>query len=1074
MDIITTLEENQSMLEAQSLGITTVASDTMVHSHNLSKAAEHDALLALSAPKSATHTAINSGSWFNPNTWNSGTVPSKGSIVHIPKNTRVTYEGASDAALFVVRVDGNLTFTARNGTDTTMVVDTLFTTSNSEFEIDADSFTDGRVDIKIRPFDIEAHKSVGAPGWNAAAINYYSDGALVRDTGARTRTGQPVNDGVGVLGRYRWDPTQLSIGAITHGKVRINGQQKQSKAAISSDAMTGDRCIFLESDPSGWQVGDQIVITGTHYVGREADTGESLGSQDEIRTITSISGRRVNFEQPLEFNHDTPRAEFNAYAANLSRNVEFHSATDISIEGTLEADDVGDIASSLGHVMFMHNEDVQVNYAAFDDLGRSNKNDVLDDFQRKRFDGLNANRRKRSGKWRKTPIDEITNMRGRYAAHFHQTGVVATDSTAQVKGSVVTGGPGWGFVSHDSRVDFYDNITYGVLGAGFVSETGNETGTWARNIAINTYGADYNDPTFDLEGKYRFANNDTESTAELEKRAAWKNHDLSHFGNGFWFQGKLIDAFDNVSVNSGLGGYFFVFRAPEQINVDPDVLADPLSVHSPNGIHPFAPALNVFVGNESIADTRGLDMIGIGGGRTNDERSVVEDFTAWEVGDVGTGARYYPGYTIKNSTFIASSSPNAKVADGVLLRQVQVDTVLADLEIVGFDQQYDLQKMWSTGTRKQQGFDDPYSVIAAAIANGEPNPLPHGYAHVVINPGFTPQEASQSQLMGNTFDETYDQILTDSDLQLGRFDIAFDDSSLRVVLDNKNIRYGTKPEDPIRPTLQEGHVLLLEGIKTDSIGTIPIDYHNNELVWHEDAVQHRLETMGYFQMPNGANGVLLEELFSDRYTAEKHIVKFVAELDPRWDLTNAINLGKFNPADYAKVYVPQFLLNPSDLGTLPLSPIRVDVGGSGFTDENDDIWLADFGFQGGRTSYRTNPIANTEVDEFLYYSKRYGNNISYDIPVANGTYDVVLHMVQPKLNAHIGSRVFDVFAEGELRLDDFDMFIALGAITTPRTAVTSTIENISVTDGSLNLDFDRVAGRRVTMSGIEILPTAAF
>ena len=45
--------------------------------------------------------------------------------------------------------------------------------------------------------------------------------------------------------------------------------------------------------------------------------------------------------------------------------------------------------------MFMHDENVSVRYAAFDDLGRSNKNDPLDDFKRKGYDGLNADRLKR-------------------------------------------------------------------------------------------------------------------------------------------------------------------------------------------------------------------------------------------------------------------------------------------------------------------------------------------------------------------------------------------------------------------------------------------------------------------------------------------------------------------------------------------------------------------------------------------------------------------------------------------------------------------------------------------------------
>ena len=104
----------------------------------------------------------------------------------------------------------------------------------------------------------------------------------------------------------------------------------------------------------------------------------------------------------------------------------------------------------------------------------------------------------------------------------------------------MTGGPGWGYVGHDSRANFIDNIAYGVLGAAFVAETGNETGTWEGNIAINTYGADFNSLLLGPKGVYRYENDDFHLTILLEKRGAWKNHDFGHFGNGYWFQGKQI------------------------------------------------------------------------------------------------------------------------------------------------------------------------------------------------------------------------------------------------------------------------------------------------------------------------------------------------------------------------------------------------------------------------------------------------------------------------------------------------------------------------------------------------------
>jgi len=97
-------------------------------------------------------------------------------------------------------------------------------------------------------------------------------------------------------------------------------------------------------------------------------------------------------------------------------------------------------------------------------------------------------------------------------------------------------------------------------------------------------------------------------------------------------------------------------------------------------------------------------------------------------------------------------------------------------------------------------------------------------------------------------------------------------------------------------------------VLSDALGSIPIAYHNNLLAWMPDAVQHRLETTGYYRMGGGQKGVLLEEVFTDRYTAERHVVRFAAELDPRWDLTGIADLGDFDPREHPDVYVPRFLL----------------------------------------------------------------------------------------------------------------------------------------------------------------------
>lgn len=63
----------------------------------------------------ATHVAVNNGDWFNPATWSSGQVPDEGALVHIPEGVTVSYEGSSEAKIFMVRVDGALNMYAEGG-----------------------------------------------------------------------------------------------------------------------------------------------------------------------------------------------------------------------------------------------------------------------------------------------------------------------------------------------------------------------------------------------------------------------------------------------------------------------------------------------------------------------------------------------------------------------------------------------------------------------------------------------------------------------------------------------------------------------------------------------------------------------------------------------------------------------------------------------------------------------------------------------------------------------------------------------------------------------------------------------
>ncbi|MEL7088734.1 MAG: G8 domain-containing protein, partial [Planctomycetota bacterium] len=414
----------------------------------------------------ATHVAINDGAWSDPGTWAGGSVPGNGARVLIQEGVHVEYDVVSDARLFTVRVDGHLDFETRS--DTKMVVDTMVVDGVGRLTIgtEADPIAeDVTADIVI------------------------------------------ANNGAIDIG---WDPQLLSRGIVSHGAVEIHGQEKTTHLKVSTDPMTGDTSILLDEIPEGWQIGDTLVLAGTHYDGYKYDP--AIGAkrhyepEDEVLTITAIQGNEVFFDTALQYDHDSPRADLKTSVANYTRNI------------TVSTEDPETAAvHERGHVMFMHNDDVDVRYAAFDELGRTDKSEDLDD-----------------------PISATANVPGRYPFHFHRTGVGADQEEAVAVGNAVWGSPGWGYVHHDSHAVLHDNASYNTFGAGFVSETGNETGSWTDNIAIYAKGVSWGLPK----------NPGNTNIAGTE-------FDTAKTGDGFWFQSRMVEASGNVAASVNYGFVYF-------------------------------------------------------------------------------------------------------------------------------------------------------------------------------------------------------------------------------------------------------------------------------------------------------------------------------------------------------------------------------------------------------------------------------------------------------------------------------------------------------------------------------------
>jgi len=292
-----------------------------------------------------------------------------------------------------------------------------------------------------------------------------------------------------------WDPKRMSRGLISHGALSVCGAQTTPYLMLAQPATAGATQLVFKTGPMHWKKGDQILVPGIR-----AGRGE-----DEVVTLLDVKGSAATIA-PLAHDHTPPLPELQVPVANLSRNVVFDSENQTDI-------------ARLGHLMCMHSSDVSLYYAAFDHLGRTNKlepiNDVKVDDKGEIVSGTG------------------TNVRGRYAVHFHRTGTDQGDKPVAVKGCVVTHAPGWGFVNHSSNVDFDGNVTFDVAGSGFVTEAGDEIGSFRRNLAVYSKGS----------------GQDEDARRPVQ--------DFGHEGDGFWFQGGGVTVEDNIATGQASSGFIF-------------------------------------------------------------------------------------------------------------------------------------------------------------------------------------------------------------------------------------------------------------------------------------------------------------------------------------------------------------------------------------------------------------------------------------------------------------------------------------------------------------------------------------
>ncbi|NND42606.1 MAG: hypothetical protein HKO04_11085, partial [Silicimonas sp.] len=570
--------------------------ETHIHGTGSSMAGEHTAALNLVPRGASSHVAIGDGDWFDPATWSGGQVPGDGAKVLIPEGVTVDYGGVSNASLFTLRVDGVLDF--ETNVDSKMVFDTVVVSPSGHLIIGTPTDpVDPNVDIDL----------------------------IVANNG-------PIDT--------NWDPMLLSRGIVAHGGTSIHGAVKDSHEKVADDPLTGDTSVKFAGVPQGWEVGDTIVIAGTHYDGYSWDN--SIGAvrfhppEDEVRVITGIDADgRVHFNQPLAFDHDAPRTDLQTSVANYTRNVSIETENAASAE-----------VYERGHVMFMHSDNVDVRYAEFHELGRTDKSQIsqsADSFGQTSFD---------------------SNVQGRYALHLHRTGTSDPNDPAIVTGNAVYGSPGWGYVHHDSNAILDNNASYDTFGAGFVAETGNEIGAWNDNIAIFAQGVSWDIPK---DGQHL------------------STFDTGKTGDGFWFQGRMVSSTDNIAASVNTGFVYF-HRDGNNGMIDFDASLFPYSealLNNPTTTADLTPILT-FDGNETFAAKQGLHIVKSGPNQGHDVWSELTDFTAWSVVS-GAHLEYTSHYILRDFDLVSRvHHPFTVYSNGIHLGTNASDITIIDANVDGF------------------------------------------------------------------------------------------------------------------------------------------------------------------------------------------------------------------------------------------------------------------------------------------------------------------------------------------------------------------------------------------------------
>lgn len=740
---------------------------------------EHLAVMKLVPITSNTRQVIKSGTWSDPATWSGGETPKANEDIYVPESKSLLVDTNSETNMRTVRVDGAIKFATNRNVK--LKLDTLVVAPSGSFEIGS-----------------EANR---VPANRKVEIVIANNGPIDR----------------------QWDPANLSRGVILQGKIRIFGTEKSAFHPLAVNPALGATQLTLSTAPTGWAVGDLISVTAVKFRYKHSNDSSHV-TYDELRRIQAISGNTVTLGQvdnvkisaPLQYSHVPSITNMPVYVANLTRNIVFSGEGEKSVP-----------ASQRGHLVVMHTSNAVIKGAGFYYLGRTNKAKAIDDFK---LDSNGYRLKDSSGNF--IP-DANTNPRGRYPLHFHHTGVDdITIAPVVCEGNAIISSPGWGFVVHTSNVNVENNASYDVYGSHYVSEDGNELGSFKQNIAIKSEGR----PTYIKFGQ--------------------PNHDVGHTGHGFWLESRNMVVENNVvsGVNKAgvvywqrnqIPGVQLMIPTAHMLSTDKD-----LAKGMPSIWYEYIPITHD-KNNTVLASGGGMNIIKNFHKQGHDVRNVIESFKAYSVLN-GLELQYSEKYTLKEIELVADPA-TASWNHGVALLPKVRDIVANRLKISGFKHPI------VTGTTSAGQNDNSDLTLIDSQINNKAVDL------------TTAIHRNEKNIIYN-YNPTLHHVIS-----------TFTDPNVPLVAQQTTAPTFTAPDSQIT-TFPLGYTLgyVVSGTKTDSLGITPFEskWYGNQLL--------QLVKKGYYTDEQNNKYVILTDVIADRISevtntisTKLKLVQNYKELGPR-------------------------------------------------------------------------------------------------------------------------------------------------------------------------------------------------